>query len=128
MALESYDKHHEDVLKMQSYIYDYFKDDEDITFNSSIDQSPYIINFSVDNVGSEIMMNGLNLEGFAVSAQSTCNSKSKTPSHVLKSIGISDAAALSSIRVSLSATTTLEDIKTLCNNVMEIKNYAKHTI
>lgn len=128
LALESYHKHHEDVLKMQSYIYDYFKDDEDITFNSSIDQSPYIINFSVENVGSEIMMNGLNSKGYAISAQSTCNSKSNKASHVLKSMGISDKATFSTIRISLSHDTSLTDIKALCSQIMEIKNYAKHTV
>lgn len=128
LALENKTKYHDQIMSCRDYIYDYFKDDEDIRFNSSVNGTPYIINFSVSNVGSEIMMNGLNLAGFAVSAQSTCNSKSKTPSHVLKSIGISDADALSSIRVSLSAKTNLEDIKTFCRNVMEIKNYAKHTV
>lgn len=128
LASEANQKQYQQVLMCRDYIYNYFKDDEDIKFNSSLEGTPYIINFSVQNVGSEIMMNGLNLEGYAVSAQSTCNSKSKIPSHVLKSIGISDQEALSSIRISLSAETKLKDIETLCKHVMEIKNYAKHTV
>lgn len=128
LAKEANEKHASKVKTLQEYIYNYFKDDADIIFNSSLEGSPYIINFSVHNVGSEIMMNGLNSQGFAISAQSTCNSKSKEPSHVLKSIGISDEEALSTIRISLSYDTDLEAIEALCNSVMEIKNYAKHTI
>lgn len=128
LALEENHKFHKQVIECRDYIYDFFKEDRDIVFNSSRNGTPYIINFSVDNVGSEIMMNGLNLKGYAISAQSTCNSKSKEPSHVLKSIGIDDDKALSSIRISLSAKTQKKDIIALCNEIMEIKNYAKHTV
>ena len=128
LSLEANKKNYQNILENRDYIYDYFANDEDIKFNSTRKGTPFIVNFSVENVGSEIMMNGLNAKGYAVSAQSTCNSKSKTPSHVLKSIGVSDEEALSTIRISLSYDTDLEAIEALCNSVMEIKNYAKHTI
>lgn len=128
LAKKANEDNYPKILAIRDLIYNFFKDDEDIKFHSTLQGSPYIINFSVNNVGSEIMMNGLNLQGFAVSAQSTCNSKSKEPSHVLKSIGINDEEAYSTIRISLSIETDIKDIEALCTHILEIKNYAKHTL
>jgi cysteine desulfurase len=53
---------------------------------------------------------GLDLEGFAVSSGSACNSGSILPSHVLLAMGLDKAAAQSAVRVSLSAATTDEEV------------------
>ncbi|WZU02929.1 hypothetical protein MGH68_08835 [Erysipelothrix sp. D19-032] len=55
------------IEKMQKYLYDTFENMEGVVINSSYEGSPYIFNVSILNVGSEIMMNGLNSAGFAVS-------------------------------------------------------------
>ncbi|WP_159638852.1 cysteine desulfurase family protein [Erysipelothrix anatis] len=114
------------IEKMQKYLYDTFENMEGVVINSSYEGSPYIFNVSILNVGSEIMMNGLNSAGFAVSAQSTCNSKSLAPSHVLKAMGKSDTAALSSIRISLSHLTTMEELEKVVQEILEIKKYVNH--
>ena len=113
------------IQEMNRFIYNYFKDHPDVSFNSSEAGTPYIINMSINGVGSEIMMNGLNKEGIYLSAQSTCNSRSILPSHVLKCMGKSDEAALSSIRVSLSHHNTIKEIEFLCKKMTEIINYVQ---
>ncbi len=128
LAKEHHDKHFNRIEMMSQWIYDFFANVEGVSFNSTQKGTPYIVNLSIDNIGSEIMMNGLNSSGIAVSAQSTCNSKSHSPSHVLKSMGKTNEQALSSIRISLSHLTQIEDIERTCHRIMEIKNYAKHQV
>jgi cysteine desulfurase len=52
----------------------------------------------------------LDREGLCCSAGSACNTKSKTPSHVLTAMGCTSAEARSSLRFSLGRFTTREEI------------------
>ena len=54
----------------------------EIEINSPDNGVSAILNFSCKTIPSEVMMNALNSRNICVSAQSTCSSKSKTPSHV----------------------------------------------
>lgn len=71
---------------------------------------PGNINISFDSVDGEILVMALDNEGICVSAGSACSAGAIEPSRVLKAIGLSDARAKSSIRLSLGAGTTEEDI------------------
>jgi len=62
----------------------------------------------VNNAG---LMAVLDQHGIAVSAGSACSSQAKTPSHVLKAIGLSDQAARETIRISLGCGTSARDIR-----------------
>ena len=53
---------------------------------------------------------GLDLQGVAVSTGSACSSGRVEPSHVLRAMGLSDAEARSTVRVSLSRMTSPEEI------------------
>ena len=72
----------------------------DITLHGDQDQTlPHVLNFSVPNLESEAVM--LALKGVAaVSNGSACTSTSYTPSHVLKSMGLSDEEVAGAVRVS----------------------------
>lgn len=126
LSIEEHEKYFEKIKHLSQYLYDAFEDVDGIIINSSQKGSPYIFNISVENVGSEIMMNALNLEGIYVSAKSTCHSESNSPSHVLKAIGRSDEEALSGIRISLSSEIEIEDLKKLIEIILETKNYVQH--
>jgi cysteine desulfurase len=67
-------------------------------------------NLLFDGVRGEGLLMGLDLEGFAVSSGSACNSGSILPSHVLLAMGIDKLAAQSAVRVSLGPHNTLEEI------------------
>ncbi len=89
-----------------------------ITINSPVENvSPYIINFSVDGVRSEIMLHSLESKGVYVSSGSACSKGAH--SSVLTSMGISDKLADSAVRVSVCRTTTTEEIDILINAITE---------
>jgi cysteine desulfurase len=67
-------------------------------------------NFLFDNVRGEALLMGMDLEGFAVSSGSACNSGSILPSHVLLAMGFDKLAAASALRVSLAPSNTKEEI------------------
>ena len=68
-----------------------------------------IINLRFDGVDGETLLLLLNSSGVCVSSGAACNSHDSVPSHVLKSLGLTDEQARSSIRISFSPFTTLEE-------------------
>jgi len=67
-------------------------------------------NFLFDGVRGESLLMGMDLEGFAVSSGSACNSGSILPSHVLLAMGFDKLAASSALRVSLGSENTEEEL------------------
>lgn len=102
------------------------EDHPKILLNSSRKGSHYIINFSVQGIPSQIMLNALNQRNIYVSAQSTCSFEANKPSRVLQAMGRTDEQALTSIRVSLSYLTEEREIKQLFDALDEIIAYVKH--
>lgn len=94
----------------------------EIQINSGCDCVDGILNFSCRSIPSEVMMNALNQRNICVSAQSTCSSKSKTPSPVLLAMGCSEKRALSSIRCSFSYHNTPEEVDQFLRDLKEILN------
>jgi cysteine desulfurase len=67
-------------------------------------------NISFDRVEAESLLIALDLDGIAVSTGSACSSGTLEPSHVLRAMGFSPHRAQNSIRFSLGAGNTLEEI------------------
>lgn len=67
------------------------------------------LNVAIDGVDGESLM--LALKDIAVSSGSACASANLDPSYVLKGIGVSDALAHASIRISLGRYTSEEDVE-----------------
>ena len=67
-------------------------------------------NISFDRVEAESLLIALDLEGIAVSTGSACSSGTLQPSHVLRAMGYSPHRAQNSIRFSLGAGNTAEEI------------------
>ena len=80
----------------------------DVTFNGNSDTS--IINISIKGFKGEAVLAHLDSLDIYVSTGSACHSESSEPSHVLKSIGLSDEQANSSVRISLPEDVTDEDV------------------
>jgi cysteine desulfurase len=70
---------------------------------------PNTTSLSVPGIDSETLVIGLDLEGFAVSAGAACSAGALRRSPALVAMGL-DEAASTSIRVSLGATTTADEI------------------
>lgn len=125
LAKEDYEKNASKVEEINRYLWGFFENKQGIEIHSPRAGSPYIFNLSILNVDSQIMMNALNADGIFVSAQSTCHSKHER-SQVLEALDVSEKSLNSSIRLSFSNNTTLDEIKYTCQKIMEIKNYVKH--
>lgn len=120
-AFENAKSHYDHVKKLNDYCREELSKIDDIVINSPVNNSiPYILNISCLSVNSEIMMNALNSRGICVSAQSTCASRTKTPSKTLKAMNKSDEIAYGAIRISLSHLHNFDDVKFLVSTIKEI--------
>ena len=84
------------------------------------------LNIRFDGIRAEELMELLNTHEVYVSSGSACNSDSDEPSHVLKSIGLTDDEANSSIRITLGNVTSKEEIelasRIIINDVNLLRN------
>jgi cysteine desulfurase len=71
---------------------------------------PNTTNISFDGVEAESLLIALDLEGIAVSTGSACSSGTLEPSHVLRAMGLPTHRTQNSIRISLGAGNTLEQV------------------
>ncbi len=76
---------------------------------------PGNLNLSFDRIEAESLI--LNMRRFSLSSGSACSSGDKGPSTVLKAIGVSDAAAMGSIRFGLGKSNTAEHIEMLIDDL-----------
>ncbi len=98
--------------------------DEDIRVNSSGCGTPYIINFSVPGIRSEIMLHFLESKGIYVSSGSACSKGAK--SGVLSAYRIPDDLADCAIRVSLCADTSEEELLALYDAIRQGREQLIH--
>lgn len=100
---------------------------EGCEINSPIEMcSPYILNISVLDLPSQVMLNILSREGIYASAAASCSDRSYKPSHVLKAMGKSAENLKGVIRLSLSADNSVADIDQLIEVMKKgIKDYAR---
>lgn len=93
----------------------------DVNFEAIFEdkQSPKIVNFYIEGIDAETLLLMLSARGICVSAGSACCSHESQPSHVLKAMGLSDAQARSSIRVSFSQYNTLEEMDEVTTAIAE---------
>jgi cysteine desulfurase len=71
---------------------------------------PNTTNISFDRIEAESLLIALDLEGIAVSTGSACSSGTLEPSHVLKAMGLNAHRTQNSIRFSLGAANTEQEI------------------
>ncbi len=77
-------------------------------------------NFLFDGVRGESLLMGLDIEGFAVSSGSACNSGSILPSHVLVAMGFDKLAASSALRISLGPSNTEQELSLFVDSLVKV--------
>ncbi|WP_203361471.1 cysteine desulfurase family protein [Bacillus sp. REN10] len=82
--------------------------------------APHILNVSIQGVKGEVLVHALEEKGCFVSTTSACSSKQKKTSTVLTAMGVSQAEADSSIRISLAYDNSLEEAETLIEQLQMI--------
>ena len=94
---------------------------KDAVLNGSIENRlPGNANFSFPLVDGDALLLNLDGKGICASAGSACTSGSSAPSHVLSSIGLSEALAQGSLRVTFGEENTREDVDYLVDSLCEI--------
>ena len=93
-----------------------------VTVNGRTDRdcAPHIVNISIRDVRSEVMLHSLEEYGIYVSAGSACSSNKPAPSRTLQEIGLPKSAVASAIRISFCAETTEEEVDYAVEKMKEI--------
>jgi cysteine desulfurase len=81
---------------------------------------PNILHISFPGQDNERLMMELDELGIQVAVGSACSASSDEPSHVLKAMGLSDAQAQSSLRISMGRSTTKKDMDQLITALKEL--------
>lgn len=98
-----------------------------INGNLNLDNPGKTMNLRFDNVDGQTLMLLLDSNGVCVSTGSACNSHETKPSRVLKSIGLTDEEAMSSIRISVSRMNTVDEIDTAAGIIAD-SVYSLHSV
>lgn len=96
-----FDKIYDDIRRKHEYYYN--------GCSVLMQMLPNILSLTFTSVDAETLITLLDMKGIQVSAGAACCAGEKTPSRVLKAIGLSDEDAFSTIRISISEDTTKED-------------------
>ena len=83
------------------------------------ESAPHIINFSVPPIKAEVLVHALEEKEIYVSTTSACSSKQKKVSNTLTAMGITSARANSAIRLSLSYSNSMEEVKSALKRIEE---------
>ena len=108
------------VTKVRDYFVNKISTLPKVYLNSPKDALPYIINISVEGVPSQVMLNSLSSMGICVSAGSACAKGHR--SDVLTAMGVTPKGIDSAIRISLSKTTTENEMDLLYNGIVDTIN------
>jgi cysteine desulfurase len=81
---------------------------------------PNNIHLTLPGQDNERLLVELDVRGILAAAGSACSASDEEPSHVLRAMGLSDAEAQSSLRITMGRTTTETDIRTLVDVLVEL--------
>ena len=107
------------LVSSLEFIKDKLEQYSSVNLNSDIDpEVGTTLNFRVSNIKSEALF--LRLKDIGLSNGSACTSADYRPSHVLKSIGLTDEESLSSIRLSIGYRTTKDELSKTIDGIGEL--------
>lgn len=108
LVYEDFDDRYNYVKGLNSYLREELSKIDGVHINSSLESSPYILNISIKNIKSEVMLHALESEDIYISTQTAC-SKGGSSIGVFE-ITKNEDYALHSLRISLSYLTTKEEL------------------
>jgi cysteine desulfurase len=78
------------------------------------------IHFTIPGYDNERLLMELDEQGYQIATGSACSASNDEPSHVLKAMGLSDAAAQSSIRITMGSYTTESSLDGLIEAIKKL--------
>ncbi|MEG0364945.1 MAG: cysteine desulfurase family protein [Erysipelotrichales bacterium] len=118
-------KNIDSVNKRFEYAYNKLGDIESVHVNSSItNNSKFIINFSIPDYKSEVILNALELKDILLSTKSACSTNVKR-SRVMDALPIDEKLKDSAFRISFDLDTSIEQIDSFIDSLNECLNQIK---
>ena len=109
----------ERILQLRNKLWAEIEKLGDVYLNGDFEQRvAHNLNISFLGIKGEDLLE--QLRDIAVSTSAACVSASTQPSHVLKAIGVSNALAYSSMRISLGRFTTVEEIDYVASYIQQV--------
>lgn len=119
LALNNLDEKYNHVLEINNYLKENLKKYENVYINSNDYSIPFMLNISVIGIKPETLLHALEQDDIFISTQSACSSNT-TLSKAVLSLTNDKKRAESSVRISLSALTTKEEINTFLKSFDKI--------
>lgn len=120
LSMQKMEKEILKVVKVKKLLFEELKKENDIIIHTPFENSaPHILNFSIKDFKSEVVVHALEESNIYVSTTSACSSKIKTVSHTLLEMGIEEEIAKSAIRISLSFENTEEEAKKVIKAIQQ---------
>lgn len=110
LSLENKDSQYQLVKKLNNKLRQELVNFNDLVINSTDQSIPHILNISLLNIKASTLVNALSDNNIFISAKSACSSVDQ-PSVSLLALTKNSLIATSSVRISLSALTTNQEIK-----------------
>ena len=92
----------------------------DFIRNGSEAHLPGVINLSFKGASGEAILHRMDLKGICISTGSACDSVNTQVSHVIRAIGVPEEYARGTIRISIGADNTEEDVVTIAKALKQI--------
>ncbi len=110
------------ILNLSSYLLEELNKLDFIKVNKGINSSPYVINFSLNNMKGETFMHYLEQSEIYLGYGSACNAKTSSLEPTIMAMYNDPSRASNAVRISLSTNNTKEEIDILINKLKEIGN------
>jgi cysteine desulfurase len=119
LALNNLEEKYNHVLELNNYLKENLKQYENVYINSNDYSIPFMLNISVIGIKPETLLHALEQDDIYISTQSACSSNT-TLSKAVLSLTNDKKRAESSVRISLSALTTKEEMDTFLKSFNKI--------
>jgi len=107
------------LLELESHFKELIIDkDPNIIFNGfDNNKLPGLVNLTIPNIPSDLLLINLDNDGISISNGSACSSGTISPSPVLKAMGLSDKRNLESVRISAGKYNTMDEVNKLVDSI-----------
>ncbi|MFT6904876.1 MAG: cysteine desulfurase [Oleiphilaceae bacterium] len=113
------DQEHDRLSEFKSLFLEKLMLHKNVLLNGSIECSvPGIVNLTFKGVDGQVLLSALPM--LAISSGSACNSATVSPSHVLRSMGVTEQEALSALRFSFGRFTTKEEVIFAADSLLNV--------